>query len=91
MMASDLRRPRRRDEVRIRRAGSETTAYDPSSSAIHLLNPSALAIWELCDGETTPYEIAEAVSEVTGRPIDEVEAEVEQAVTALEELGLITL
>lgn len=31
--------------------GSETILYDPRNESIHVLNPAAAVIWELCDGE----------------------------------------
>lgn len=49
------------------------TIYEPESDSLHVLNDSAKAIWELCDGETHPTEMAAAIAELTG--LDEVEAE----------------
>jgi hypothetical protein len=45
------RRPCRRPDVVRQSAGKETLLYDPIADAVHVLNPTALLIWELCDGE----------------------------------------
>ena len=34
-------------------AGAETLLYDPVADAVHVLNATALAVWELCDGRHT--------------------------------------
>lgn len=59
-------KPLKRGEVWVRREGDQTAVYDPESGRLYALNASALALWELCDGETTAEEIAEALSELTG-------------------------
>lgn len=83
------RHPRRRGEAWVRREGDETAVYNPDSGRLHLLNPSALAIWELCDGETTGAEMADAVSLVTGLQADVTAADIADALTKLESAGLI--
>jgi hypothetical protein len=35
--------------------------YDPSADAVHVLNRTALAIWDLCDGKHTFEEIESAI------------------------------
>jgi hypothetical protein len=51
-------RPRRRSDLTFQRAGQDTLLYDPVADAVHVLNPTAWAIWELCDGQYTPDEMA---------------------------------
>jgi len=58
-------RPRRRGDVWVRREGNETAVFDPDSGQLHMLNASALAIWEACDAETTLEEIVDALIELT--------------------------
>lgn len=71
--------------------GSEGwTIYEPESDSLHVLNDSAKAIWELCDGETSPLEIARAISDLTGMEIATSRLEVEQTLAMLRELGLLT-
>jgi hypothetical protein len=77
-------RPVRRDDVWLRRAGAENALFDPETGKIHLVNATALAIWNLCDGETRPDEMIDAivdlcnthpdiVTEDVGRILDEFE------------------
>ena len=39
--------------------GTETLLYDAQAEAIHLLNPTALLIWNLCDGSHSLQDMKE--------------------------------
>jgi len=81
--------PLRRGEV-FREAGPEGTAiYEVDSDGLHVLNASALAIWELCDGQTTIDEMATAIAELTGLEIEVAATEVAATVDILSQLGLV--
>ena len=82
-------RPTRIGEVWIRREGDETAVFNRSSGHLIHLNPTALAIWEMCDGETEVTEIVDAIVELTGRQRSAVMAEVETTVESLKGLDLI--
>lgn len=58
--------PSRAGEAWVRRDGDQTAIYDPRSGLLYRLNDPALAIWEICDGNTTPGEMAAALTELTG-------------------------
>jgi hypothetical protein len=58
------RLPRRRSNVTVQEVGSETWLVSSSAETAHLLNPTARAIWELCDGMTTLDEVAEAICQL---------------------------
>ena len=81
--------PTRRGQVWVRRGGDDTAVYLPDTGSLHLLNPPALAIWELCDGETTGREMAEAVAELTGLDLDAALGDVTGALDDLYEQGLV--
>lgn len=81
--------PRRKGEAWVQREGDRTAVFNPETGVLHLLNPSALAIWELCDGDTTPGEMAEAIAEITGLEEDTTVGDVESTLNSLEEAGLI--
>lgn len=49
--------PRRMDGILCKALGSETLLYWPDGKAIHVLNQTALAIWELSDGEHTVQDM----------------------------------
>jgi hypothetical protein len=42
--------PRRRSDIMIQSLGDELLLCSPEAKAIHILNPTAQRIWELCDG-----------------------------------------
>ena len=82
-------RPLRRGQAWVQRDGEETAVYNEGSGQLHIVNASALAIWELCDGETTPKEMAEAISELTGLGLEASAADVHRALLRLADAGLI--
>jgi hypothetical protein len=75
-------------EVEIREDQAQLTNL--SSGVTHILNASAFAIWELCDGETDVTSMAEALAEIT--PMDHAEAEdqVRLTIRLLKEKGLVS-
>ena len=62
--------------------------YNAETETLHLLNDSARAIWELCDGDTTPEEMARAVSELTGVDYDDAREDIASTLIKLSSLGL---
>jgi hypothetical protein len=55
-----------------------------------MLNATALAIWELCDGHTNIEEMALAISELTNIEIDQANRDIATTLTTLEVLGLVS-
>jgi PqqD family protein of HPr-rel-A system len=82
-------RPERKGEAWVQREGDRTAIFNPETGLLHLLNPSALAIWELCDGRTTAEEMADAISEITGLDHETTVGDVEKALDSLQEARLI--
>lgn len=81
--------PRRKGEL-VQSGGSDGwTVYEPEMDSLHVLNASAKAIWELCDGSTSPSEMAVAVSELTGVSLAQAESDVEETIDRLRTAGLI--
>jgi hypothetical protein len=83
-------RPVRRPDVWMRRAGEENAAFDSETGSVHIMNETALAIWELCDGETQPEEMVEAIVELTGLHPDIVTEDVSRILTDFDFANLIT-
>lgn len=50
--------PRRREGLSERPLPDELVLYDPETDKAYLLNRSAAAIWDLCDGERSLPELA---------------------------------
>lgn len=82
-------RPVRHGEAWVRKHGEEVAVFNPDTETLTLMNPSAFAIWELCDGATTPAEMADAVAELASVAGDQARADVEKALEELGELGLV--
>jgi hypothetical protein len=71
----------RSEELLIDTVGDELVVYDTREHAMHRLNPTAAAVWRLCDGRRTAPEIAALLSVDRPAPVDE-----DAVVLALEEL-----
>jgi PqqD family protein of HPr-rel-A system len=82
-------KPMRRPGVWLRQAGEENAVYDPLSETLHLLNDTALAIWQLCDGETSPEEMVRAICELFGTPEDVVRKDVNRILLEFEAAGIV--
>jgi PqqD family protein of HPr-rel-A system len=81
--------PARKPEAWLRQAENENVIYDPKTGAVHLLNATATAIWVLCDGETTPDEMVEAICELSGLPRDVVVEDVRRILLQFEEADIL--
>ena len=82
-------RPARAPLVWVRKTRGETLAYNPRTGGAHLLNETALAIWDLCDGETSAGEMIEAICQLCGMHPDVVSEDVERILREFEEAGLV--
>jgi hypothetical protein len=83
-------KPTRRGTIWLPAGGEGTTVYEPETDGLHVLNVTALAIWELCDGATEPEEMALAISELTGIGVEEAARDVTATLERLQGLGLIS-
>ena len=81
--------PRRKGELVQSGASDGWTVYEPETDSLHVLNASAKAIWELCDGATSPAEMAQAISDLTGLALDQAQSDVLVTLGTLEELRLV--
>jgi hypothetical protein len=61
----------RRQGIITKEVDGELLIYDLERDKAHCLNPSAAAIWKLCDGHRTVSELTLEVSQPLGTPIDE--------------------
>lgn len=91
-MTADLRTdvPARKPGVWLRQSDSENAIFDPSTEEVHLLNATAMAIWTLCDGETTPDEMIAAACELSGLPGDVVAEDVHRILRQFDHVGILT-
>jgi coenzyme PQQ synthesis protein D (PqqD) len=83
-------KPSRKPELWLRQADRENALYDPATGTVHLLNTTAAAIWVLCDGETHPEEMVEAICELSGLPTEVVVEDVRRILLQFEEADILT-
>jgi Coenzyme PQQ synthesis protein D (PqqD) len=82
--------PVRKRDLWLRQSDSENAIYDPATGEVHLLNSTALAIWVLCDGRTTPTEMIQAVCDLSRLPEDVAEEDVMRALVEFGHAGILT-
>ena len=82
-------RPCQRPGVRFERRGKRALISDIDQSKILSRNPSAAAVWELCDGRTTIDEMVMAICEVTSVRPDQARQDVEMTIATLEGAGFL--
>lgn len=64
-MTTQVRRlPVRRTDVSLDGDDIRSVLLDPETGVGHVLNPTARAVWELCDGTTTLDELVDAICQV---------------------------
>lgn len=84
------KRPLRSPGVWLRQARGENVIYDPTTGSVHLLNETAQAIWDLCDGDTTVAEMVDAICTLTAMHRDVVVEDVDRILTQFGAAGLLT-
>jgi len=85
-------RPARRDGAATVPLDDNVALYDEVGQLMILLNPSAAAVWELCDGTRTLDEIGHALAEAhgaTGADAAVIGDDVRLTVHKLADLGLV--
>lgn len=84
------KRPLQNPDVWLRQTRDENAIYDPASGSVYLLNETALAIWNLCDGETTVEEMVTAICDLCNMHEDIVVEDVDRILTEFGAAGLLT-
>ena len=81
--------PLQRPGTWLRQSADENVIVDTDNSQLHVLNDTALALWQLCNGQNTVDEMITAVCELFGEPIDVVRRDVESALSGFDSAGLL--
>lgn len=89
MTQSTRQLPRRRADGELVEHGERSLLLVPGQDIAHVLNPTARALWDLCDGRTSPQEIAGAVCEVFDVDPHDAARDVAAALERLEAAGLL--
>ena len=90
-MPTDIRDrvPARRDGVWLRTTEDDVALLSTEGDRIVVLNDTALALWELCDGRTTVGEILSAIDELFAVDPEQAAWEVTEALEEFHRLGVI--
>jgi hypothetical protein len=90
-MTADLTqaRPVRAEGVTVERTPGGALAHRAGGEAAVALNPTALALWELCDGQTTAEEMVLAVCALFDVDEPRARGEVFDALTEMRTVGLV--
>lgn len=90
-MTADLQRlPRQLPGVEVRGDGPEACLVASSTGVELLVNPTARAIWEQCDGITTVDELVSAICQLFDVSRTTAAADVRQVIEELEQAGLVS-
>ena len=82
-------KPRQRKGVWLKR-GRTISLRDSDGTKVCVLNDTAAALWELCDGATTTDEMALAVSELFAIAVDRATVEVKSALEDFRSVGAVS-
>ena len=67
----------------------ELTLYDTRAQVVHILNPTAAAVWRLADGTLKAADIVSELAEIYGLEADVVEEDVQDILEQFREAGLL--
>jgi hypothetical protein len=81
--------PERCRDLETHAASENYELHDPNGGTTHVLNDTALAVWQLCDGRTTPAEMVEVLKEVFQTSSEQLMADLERVLIKLTAAGLI--
>ncbi len=82
--------PHTREDVVFRRLGEEFAILDPEGQVVHVLNPTAAAVWVLCDGTLDLDGIAAEVANAFAvQDSERIHADVTDAVATFAARGLL--
>lgn len=82
-------KPRHRGTLATEEVEEDLLLYDSGKDHVHLLNVSASAIFELCDGTRTAQEIAQEIARLVPPGDHDIGKDVEHTLVELREKGLI--
>lgn len=83
-------RPVARPDLEKSEMGDETLLYNCENDKVSMLNKTAAAVWELCDGKHTIEEITAAITESLDPPEGrDVKSDVEAAIERFREDGIL--
>ncbi len=82
-------RPRQMPDITASDLDDELVLYNLRTDQVHVLNATAAAIWELCDGSLSVREIAAVLADACQVPLARVEPDVQNMLAEFHQAGLI--
>ena len=83
-------RPVAKPDIERSQLGMETLLYNPANDKVTVLNETAAAVWEMCDGEHTLSRIEAKIRDVFNPPSSQDVAEdVKNTLTRFQEDGIL--
>ena len=89
-MAAPPQFPLRCPTVEVKEVGPGHALVDSETDAVHVINDTALALWELCDGTTSPAEMVDAICALFAIDRAGVEEDVDRTLQEFRRLGVIS-
>lgn len=81
--------PIRRTDITVQRVAGEAILHDPRRGLAHVVNESAVHVWDLCDGRRSIDEIAAQLAARYRLAGDDLRGDVVGAVAKFRELQLL--
>ena len=82
-------RPRQAPQLVEYEVEDDLVVYDPRKDLAHILNPTAAAVWWLCDGERLLKDIPVRVAGLYGMEPREVDRDVNEILSGFRKAGLL--
>jgi hypothetical protein len=85
----DLQLPTPNKDVSLQRVGQEAILHDRRNGRAHVINEPAARVWELCDGQATLDQIAQAFADSYAMPVSSVREDVIYILGKFRELNIL--
>ena len=83
-------RPLARSDITVQVIGDEVMLYDSDNEKIHVLNHSAYAIWQLCNGENSLVDMCEKlIAKYEDSNLDLVDDDIQATIDGFIQKGLL--
>ncbi|MFQ6027865.1 MAG: PqqD family protein [Dehalococcoidia bacterium] len=82
-------RPCQNRDVTLYQTEEQVTLYDPQTEQVHLLDPTAATVWQLCNGVRGVQDIVGKVADSSGVAPDMVAEDVVEALERFQQTQLV--
>lgn len=83
-------KPKRNDDIETRLLpDGHVVLFSKNSDWAHTITPMAAIVWEFCDGDNTPEQIAQRTREITQSSDAELASQIDKLLQEFEQSGLI--